>query len=1055
VTREPDELERIIAPLIERAKELECLYRIDELLGDGSAPEAEAMAQVVRTMPSGWQHSRLCQARVRVGKSVYETPGFELTPWLLEASIVPEDEPAGSVQVCYREATPQMDEGPFLSEERRLIETIAKRIGLFLLQRRLREAHAGMAGALRREGEAKPAWRIVLDFLTHSDMELLHRINRRMINHLCWKGIPGSSDLLVSVAGMEALHGRLGDNAPLHRGGEPATPEQIDKTFEVARRHLPEAEILRCIQGWINEEKCLFLVQTLENPESGLAETGEALRRFLVSGLSDRELQPAVQRTVRVGLIRRYLLDQPEFISLAKPHIAVEDMPEITDRLVFPGNSHGRVGGKGAGLFLAHRVLRGLEGDRELFANLCVPKTWYVVSDGILAFIHYNRLEEVYNRKYMDLEQVRRDYPNIIQVFKNSAFPPEMSKQLGAALDEFGDQPIVVRSSSLLEDRTGASFAGKYKSLFLANQGTKRERLAALQDAIAEIYASVFGPDPIEYRAERGLLDFNEEMGVLIQGVVGRRVGPWFTPLFSGVAFGSNEYRWSPRLRREDGLIRLVPGLGTRAVDRMSDDYPVLLSPGQPTLRVSTAPADIERYAPRRMDVIDLESNSFATIEAEQLLRRFGSSLPGARDLISLTGEGIARTPTGLGPDWENDRFAVTFEGMLSRTPFMKQINRMLTALREAFGYEVDLEFASDGESLSLVQCRPQSRSGVSTPAAIPREIPRDRLLFASDRDIANGLVEGISHIVYVDPAAYDALPDLRLKREVARVVGRLNGLLPRKRFILMGPGRWGSRGDISLGVPVTYSEISNTAMLIEIARASGSYVPELSFGTHFFQDMVEAGIRYLPLYPDAPGGMLNEAYLRNAANRLEELLPAAASLAPVVRVIQVDLASPGLSLSVMMNGEIERAVGVLVEPHAADGAVGWGEGAAVTDHAHWRWEMAHRIAEAVDHDRFGVRGVYLVGGVRDGHAGPATDLDLVVHDSGDPSKRASLETWLAGWDRALAAINEMRTGLLVDRLLDIRYASDEEVRAGTGAATLLASPDRALALPSLGAPRD
>jgi len=71
------------------------------------------------------------------------------------------------------------------------------------------------------------------------------------------------------------------------------------------------------------------------------------------------------------------------------------------------------------------------------------------------------------------------------------------------ALDELGERPLIVRSSSLLEDRIGAAFSGKYCSLFLANQGLKQKRLEAVLDAIAEVYASMFGPDPMEYRAER------------------------------------------------------------------------------------------------------------------------------------------------------------------------------------------------------------------------------------------------------------------------------------------------------------------------------------------------------------------------------------------------------------------------------------------------------------------------------------------------------------------------------------------------------------------------
>ena len=191
-----------------------------------------------------------------------------------------------------------------------------------------------------------------------------------------------------------------------------------------------------------------------------------------------------------------------------------------------------------------------------------VPRTWYVTSDALLSFILHNNLEDVYDRRFMEIDRVRQQYPHVVQVFKSSAFPPELVKGLSVALDDLGDRPLIVRSSSLLEDRTGSSFSGKYKSLFLANSGTKQERLSALQDAVAEVYASIFGPDPIEYRAERGLLEVHEEMGVMIQEVVGTRIGKYFLPSYSGVAFSANEFRWSPRIKREDGLVRLGAWIG-------------------------------------------------------------------------------------------------------------------------------------------------------------------------------------------------------------------------------------------------------------------------------------------------------------------------------------------------------------------------------------------------------------------------------------------------------------------------------------------------------------
>ena len=316
--------------------------------------------------------------------------------------------------------------------------------------------------------------------------------------------------------------------------------------------------------------------------------------------------------------------------------------------IIFPPRCHGKLGGKSAGLFLAKKIVNNTPAG-QCSAAVKVPKTWYITSDWILNFIHHNELEDVLNWRYMEIDQVRLEYPHLVALFKSSSFPSELAKGLSLALDDLGDRPIIVRSSSLLEDRAGSAFSGKYKSLFLGNCGSKEERLAALKDAMAEVYASIFGPDPTEYRAERGLLDVHEEMGILIQEVVGQAVGKYFFPACSGVAFSNNEFRWSPRISRSDGLIRLVPGLGTRAVDRVADDYPVLIAPGQPNLRANVTVEEVLRYSPRRVDVINLETNSFETVEAKELLIYCGGRYPQIRQLVSVVDQDRIEQPVGLG----------------------------------------------------------------------------------------------------------------------------------------------------------------------------------------------------------------------------------------------------------------------------------------------------------------------------------------------------------------------------------------------------------------------
>ena len=203
-----------------------------------------------------------------------------------------------------------------------------------------------------------------------------------------------------------------------------------------------------------------------------------------------------------------------------------------------------------------------------------------------------------------------------------------------------------------------------------------------------------------------------------------------------------------------------------------------------------------------------------------------------------------------------------TFEGLIRKTPFVSCIRELLNLLQSKLGTPVDIEFAYDGKDFYLLQCRPQSYGADAVPVAIPQNLPSDKVIFSATHFVSNGKVPEITHIVYVDLEGYSQLPDQTAMRDVGRAVGRLNKLLPKRQFILVGPGRWGSRGDIKLGVPVTYSDINNTAMLIEVARQRGNYLPELSFGTHFFQDLVEASIRYLPLYPDDPTHRVQRTFL-------------------------------------------------------------------------------------------------------------------------------------------------------------------------------------------------
>jgi hypothetical protein len=287
------------------------------------------------------------------------------------------------------------------------------------------------------------------------------------------------------------------------------------------------------------------------------------------------------------------------------------------------------------------------------------------------------------------------------------------------------------------------------------------------------------------------------------------------------------------------------------------------------------------------------------------------------------------------------------------------------------------------------------------------------------------------THLVYVVPEQYQELSELADLLAVGDAVGKLNKLLPKRQFILMGPGRWGSRGDIKLGVSVSYSDISNTAMLVEVARKKGNYVPELSFGTHFFQDLVEASIRYLPLYPDDGGVQFNEEFLLSADNALKSLAPEYAYLSDVLRVIDIPKATGGRILRVLMNADVEEAVGLFAERSMPIKTVETVSGRRSSDQEdHWRWRLAmtERIAAQLDPVRFGVKAFYVFGSTKNATAGPESDIDVLVHFEGSPQQKKELELWLDGWSVCLAELNYLRTGHRSEGLLDTHIVTDEEI---------------------------
>ncbi|MCP4900452.1 MAG: pyruvate, phosphate dikinase [bacterium] len=763
-----------------------------------------------------------------------------------------------------------------------------------------------------------PQWREQFNNLKDRRPDLAERVCRKLLVDMQRQGLVDFDELDAELTVALRLVGsreHVDPNRP-----KPRMPSNSHRTlYELALKHAEkhlEPEAISATILLTEKRQLAFEVSRLaEDADTPLLELREKVREFLDFAPGEAVAPREDVIGTRAALVRRLLTDQLDFIAVAKKFVRVRDFGDVLDHVIPTHGNQGRLGGKAAGLILAKAILHRAKRRGEFDVKFRVPKSYHIPSNGVLEFIEYNGLEELINVKYKPIDEVREEFPLVERLFKSGTFPPTIHKGLMDMLEELGEVPIVVRSSSLLEDRIGHAFSGKYKSLFIVNRGTIEQRIAALEDAISEVYASTFHADPIEYRRERGLLDFQEQMGILIQQVVGEEIGDMLFPVFAGVAFSRCEMRWSPRIQRTDGVARLVLGLGTRAVDRTGDDYPVLVALEQPTLRAVQQPDEIYRYSQHVVDAVDFREAEFNSVSLTDFMGRVGRKLPMMNRIFSIFRDRQILPMVGIMAQHQPDELVVTMNGLLNSS-FPRDMKKILDLLEEGLGEPVDVEFAHNGKRLHLLQCRALSLASAAKRVLIPTDIASEDIAFTAHRYVQMAQIRNLEYVVLVDPLDYEKLPTREDMLRVAKAVGEINRTLPERRFIMMGPGRWGSRGDIRLGIPVTYADICHTSMLIEVARQKGTYLPDVSFGTHFFQDLVEAGITYLPLYPDEAENTWNEQLLNNSPNALAEVTPEFADLEHVVRVIHIPKISNGRSLQVIMDGDEDRAMAFLDEAY-------------------------------------------------------------------------------------------------------------------------------------------
>ena len=584
--------------------------------------------------------------------------------------------------------------------------------------------------------------------------------------------------------------------------------------------------------------------QVLEDEESREQDQSlDSHDRFFSKARMDYQLGIFSEETQQ-QILESTMTRDPRLQEMIRHYFEPKDYFLLRDRMVGSGS----IGGKACGMLLARKIIQKEMPDYR--HDLEPHDSYDIGSDVFYTYIVANncwetrieqRTEDGYFTKAEDLKKA----------LLAGAFPDNIREKFKSVLDYFGQSPIIVRSSSFLEDGFGNAFAGKYESVFCVNQGSPEERLEAFEQAVRTVYASTMDLSALEYRRQRGLKDKDEQMAVLVQRVSGSYQDSFFFPAAAGVGYSYSAYKWGTDMDPSAGLLRIVAGLGTRAVDRPEDDYPRLVRMDKPEVSIHVTLADKHRFCQRNMDVLDIKHNGLRTLPVDSLLevlplwfkKAVMERAYEAEDALKRMGR------------WRQVWF-VTCQHLLENRKFTSFMKMMMKVLEQAYGNPVDVEYTVNLDEtgnfvVNLLQCRPLYTGSQNGKVEIPC-LSKDKILFElQDSSMGNSVTKPIDLVVWIDARAYYEYP-YQMKSQVAEAVGEINRYFKgsNKNIMLMAPGRLGTSSP-ELGVPVTFSDISGFSGICEVSDKTVGYMPELSYGSHMFQDLVEADIFYAAIWND------------------------------------------------------------------------------------------------------------------------------------------------------------------------------------------------------------
>ena len=582
-------------------------------------------------------------------------------------------------------------------------------------------------------------------------------------------------------------------------------------------------------------------------------------------------------------LIRMIVTRNDKVAKLGEEYFDLAGLVAIGKRMV----GTGLIGGKAAGMLLARAILG--KKDAKWKKLLETHDSFFIGSDIFYSFVINNKCWwERHQMKsasdpFTAAEKIRK------RLLKGK-FQRDTLEQFREVLNYFGQSPIIVRSSSLLEDAYGNAFSGKYESIFLANQGPPEERLAKFKDAVRTVYASTMSREVLSYRAHRGLWNRYEEMALLVQRVSGAFYNTIYLPHLAGVGYSYNPFVWNEGIDPHAGVLRLVFGLGTRAVDRHDDDYTRVVALNAPLKRPELTVDEMHRYSQHVVDIIDIKGNRQKSAAFEDVVK----AMPGLP--LALFADRDREMEERAEKHRVENVFSwiLTFRKVLADTALIADMRAMLTALTRAYEYPVDIEFAVNfidkGQyRINLLQCRPFQVQMSLAEASMPEDIrTEDILLQTTGPIIGEAAAKRIDRIIYIRPERYNDLATAE-RYELARLIGDIANEGAARTTMLVGPGRWGSKMP-ELGVPVTFSDVRNVSVLCELSAMHAKLTPDLSLGTHFFNDIVEMGMVYLGIHSnrEKEGYLFNEKLLLRMPNALPPALRKKNTVGAAVHLVEL-----------------------------------------------------------------------------------------------------------------------------------------------------------------------